>query len=76
MTDATPSTPENRPSQGKIYIIAERQPAFPCWLWGRHRDDGDWSWFRVKAYQSFIQKSSHWHPDQPTAPTTTPEGSA
>lgn len=49
-------------------------PVFPCWLWNSRND----SWFRVsggmaKELDHIHAGFTHWHPDQPTAPTTRPE---
>lgn len=70
MTTTTPTAPHDSPP----YRISERQPVFPCWLWDkedecyRHFKD-----YKAAAYDEFRGANyTHWHPDQPTAPTTRP----
>lgn len=57
-------------------ITPENSPQFPCWLWSSTHEE--WQrWMRNDAeeleepyrYYAF----THWHPDQPTAPTAQPE---
>lgn len=57
-------------------ITPENQPVFPCWLW----DTACLHWTRrINVNQYFTQldlhneRLTHWHPDQPTAPTKVPE---
>ena len=53
-------------------ITPESQPVFPCWLWlpiAKHH------WFRLSGGLALdISKVgfTHWHPDQPHAPTDIP----
>lgn len=59
-------------------ITPECQPVFPCWLW----HEGTWRWIRHVAFphHDLLHNAyTHWHPDQPEAPTTVPtppEGAA
>lgn len=60
-------------------ITPEDQPVFPCWLW--RSPDEQWHriispaascfslWGNLGPHNGF----THWHPDQPTAPTCTPQ---
>lgn len=53
--------------------ITDQSPVFPCWLWSLHTET--WSrWNRWPLEDECYQLSefTHWHPDQPTAPTQPP----
>lgn len=59
-------------------ITSKTKVPFPCWLWARHRDDGDWFWCWTKGYQSFLQAASHYSDnphDQPPLGEPAPEES-
>lgn len=56
-------------------ITAENSPQFPCWLWhaGNHLISAQWQ-HSSQLIQSYAISpyTTHWHPDQPTAPTCVP----
>lgn len=57
-------------------ITSENPPQFPCWLFspGYYYSVG---WRRAESANALIHlnKFTHWHPDQPTAPTVVTEAS-
>ncbi len=85
----TTSPDSATPQEGsdKIYAIAERQPEFPCWCY-YHGDNQAGNlyayWTRYERRGHMIMDTtgddrgyvSHWSPDQPEAPTATPQDSA
>jgi hypothetical protein len=53
-------------------ITPDCQPEFPCWLWAA--DAKYPHWYRYPAKEFLWRRDyTHWHPDQPTAPTCAPE---
>lgn len=53
-------------------ITPENPPQFPCWLWNPTPD-------MQHAYHAYccddvVSTETHWHPDQPEAPTSVPDG--
>lgn len=54
------------------YKISEREPVWPCWLYSTHHD----FWSKHDYWEPLAGPEehgwTHWHPDQPTAPTDTP----
>lgn len=70
------TTPTNPPANVPQRISAENQPQFPCWLW--LADYRYPSWTRCLSMPEYslemmMMRYTHWHPDQPTAPTVQPE---
>ena len=69
------------------YLIKERAPEFPCWIWLDKGDDvlGEWLWFAHEVdYHRAVKcwRLTHWcgqsqmpttYPDQPTAPMLAPD---
>jgi len=55
-----------------VYKISERSPVFPCWLF--HRRLRKWTHHSEEPLFGADDGHSHWHPDQPTAPTSAPDG--
>jgi hypothetical protein len=74
MNNSTPTPPPSVPPSARL-ITPECQPVFPCWLyfrgtsipsgWVRHGSASGPGWLARNGY-------THWHPDQPEAPTVTP----
>ncbi len=63
----TTPQPNQLPEEVKPpYKISEREPVFPCWLW---HVAASWIWSSREIQNANI---THWHPDQPAAPTVTP----
>ena len=64
------NTPTNQPPHR---ITPENPPQFPCWLW--HCSTDSWRRFNRDTFIDRVEPAlfSHWHPDQPTAPTAVPE---
>lgn len=59
----------------QIHCISDKAPEFPCWLW--HEDTGSKFWQKCMSQADFYctygyYSATHWHPDQPEAPTATP----
>lgn len=54
-------------------ITPSDQPVFPCWLWMPYRVCGHVGWERFASPVNVVA-STHWHPDQPTAPEPVVEG--
>lgn len=90
---STPSTPDNRPAQGKqaptptnpasqegkTRLITPEEHADPYtipegFLWSK-----GWNgWYHTKTFTRSgpdIKEATHWHPNQPEAPTATPQDS-
>lgn len=72
--------PAEQPQVHKI--TPECQPVFPCWLWNVDQcsKDGPF-WFKCKSSGGFYMtyahySTTHWHPDQPSAPTVRPDETA
>ncbi len=57
--------------QRMVRPTATEPPIFPCWLWETQLH----LWWRCTGYPrtlSLQMYNSHWHPDQPDAPTCRP----
>lgn len=56
-------------------ITPDCQPVFPCWLWdAREQEWGRASFGPCDIYLGEMSSDyTHWHPDQPTAPTQRPD---
>lgn len=69
-----PTTPNKA-----VRIGPESQPVFPCWLWIPESESvADAYWYRLlpenaDADRRRWSQPTHWHPDQPEAPTFAPE---
>src|SRR6478736_3187575 len=54
--------------------ISDTPPVFPCWLYNERSEC--WSHWKHAAGMSWASwkttTHTHWHPDQPTAPDSTP----
>lgn len=65
------------PAEEARAITPESQPVFPCWLYGAFTQaglSGPCGWYRATDHWYVSQHgwTTHWHPDQPAAPTVTP----
>jgi hypothetical protein len=69
----TMSTQPDTPAPQWQPITAESQPQFPCWLWVPTATGGIASpTLHEFTWRNGMMCSTHWHPDQPTAPTAQP----
>ena len=64
------NTPTNQPPHR---ITSENPPQFPCWLWTVGDNFRSGFWLRYVHTRPVAVPYTHWHPDQPTAPTAVPE---
>ena len=52
-------------------ITPENPPQFPCWVFDSKAYGG--KWWHARVLFELDEDDTHWHPDQPTAPTAVPE---
>lgn len=67
---------QNAPAPQLQPITPENRPVFPCWLWcceytALSREP--WGWQKWAHSPASTRLFTHWHPDQPTAPTDQPD---
>ena len=63
----------DQPSHKARPIVAGETLTFPCWLY-RVFTDGSKSWAHYKKAPDFMpEAATHYHPDQPEAPTERPD---
>ncbi len=66
-------TPNQSPTSQVRRITAEDRPVFPCWLWINGPQFREGFWLHYEHTRPVAVPYTHWHPDQPDAPTCRPD---